>query len=180
MMPSGCPVTPGFPIRRSPDQSSFDSSPRHIAAYHVLHRLSTPRHPPCTLNSLTTLMRGCHRNAKPMPRHPTTYTYASQATYRRKSSSARFAQPGALTGLRPINRLEPMVVYTHTPCPAGIIVGRRKRHLTSFRLNSASASSVAKKPGKDLPEGGSTPTLRASHASYRPSQCCQGSRLAFF
>ena len=57
--PSGCPVTPGFPIRRSPDQSLFDSSPRHIAACHVLHRLSTPRHPPCTLSSLTTLMRDC-------------------------------------------------------------------------------------------------------------------------
>ena len=61
--PSGCPVTPGFPIRRSPDQSLLDSSPRHIAAYHVLHRLSTPRHPPCTLSSLTTLMRGCHAPA---------------------------------------------------------------------------------------------------------------------
>ena len=57
--PSGCPVTPGFPIRRSPDQSLFDSSPRHIAAYHVLPRFSTPRHPPCTLSSLTTIMRGC-------------------------------------------------------------------------------------------------------------------------
>ena len=59
MTPSGCPVTPGFPIRKSPDQSLLDSSPRHIAAYHVLHRLSTPRHPPCTLSSLTTFMRGC-------------------------------------------------------------------------------------------------------------------------
>ena len=56
-MPSGCPVTPGFPIRTSPDQSSFDSSPRLIAACHVLHRLSTPRHPPCTLTSLTILMK---------------------------------------------------------------------------------------------------------------------------
>ena len=59
MTPSGCPVTPGFPIRTSPDQCSFDSSPGHFAAYHVLHRLSTPRHPPCTLSSLTTIMRGC-------------------------------------------------------------------------------------------------------------------------
>ncbi len=62
--PSGCPVTPGFPIRRSPDQCVFDHSPGHIAAYHVLHRLSTPRHPPCTLSNLTTLMRGCHAPAK--------------------------------------------------------------------------------------------------------------------
>jgi len=130
---------------------------------------------------LTTLMRGCHRLTKPTPRHPTTYTHAGQATYRRKSSSSRFGPSVAPSvGQRPINRLEPMVVYTHTPCPAGIIVGRRKRPLTGFRLNSASASSVAKKHGKDRPEGGSMPTLRASHASYSPCQCCQGRRRAFF
>src|SRR5881394_1980099 len=28
-------------------------SPRHIAACHVLHRLSVPRHPPSTLSNLT-------------------------------------------------------------------------------------------------------------------------------
>ena len=52
MTPSACAVTPGFPIRRSPDQRSFDNSPELIAGYHVLHRLSTPRHPPCTLCNL--------------------------------------------------------------------------------------------------------------------------------
>ncbi len=57
--PSGCPVTPGCPIRRSPDQGLFDGSPEHIAACHVLHRLSTPRHPPCTLSSLTIFMSRC-------------------------------------------------------------------------------------------------------------------------
>lgn len=61
MTPSACAVTPGFPIRTSPDQRSFDNSPELIAAYHVLHRLSTPRHPPCTLSSLTAIIRGCHR-----------------------------------------------------------------------------------------------------------------------
>ena len=30
------------------------SSPRLFAAYHVLHRLSVPRHPSCALSSLTT------------------------------------------------------------------------------------------------------------------------------
>ena len=50
--PSPYGVTSGFPIRTSPDQSSFDNSPGLIAAYHVLHRLSTPRHPPCTLSNL--------------------------------------------------------------------------------------------------------------------------------
>ena len=55
---------PGCPIRKSPDQSLFDSSPGHIAAYHVLHRLSIPRHPPCTLSSLITLITDCHTPPK--------------------------------------------------------------------------------------------------------------------
>ena len=47
------PYGPGFPIRRSQDQSSVTSSPGLIAGSNVLHRLSTPRHPPCALSSLT-------------------------------------------------------------------------------------------------------------------------------
>ena len=43
----------GFPIRTPSDQRSFDSSPRPIAAYHVLHRLKLPRHPPCALTTHT-------------------------------------------------------------------------------------------------------------------------------
>ena len=42
-------LVPGYPIRTSSDPRSVDSSPRHIAASHVLHRLSMPRHPPCAL-----------------------------------------------------------------------------------------------------------------------------------
>ena len=45
---------PGFPIRTPSDHSSVDSSPRTIAASHVLHRLLMPRHPPCALTHLTT------------------------------------------------------------------------------------------------------------------------------
>ena len=40
---------PGFPIRKSQDHRSVTSSPGLIAGSHVLHRLSTPRHPPCAL-----------------------------------------------------------------------------------------------------------------------------------
>ncbi len=43
----------GFPIRKSSDQSSLSSYPRHIAANHVLHRLLAPRHSPSALASLT-------------------------------------------------------------------------------------------------------------------------------
>ncbi len=57
---SACTVVPGCPIRKSSGQSSFDNSPRLIAAYHVLHRLITPRHPPFTLTSLTTIVPACN------------------------------------------------------------------------------------------------------------------------
>jgi hypothetical protein len=38
-----------FLIRKSPDQRLVSTSPRLIAAAHVLHRLLAPRHPPCAL-----------------------------------------------------------------------------------------------------------------------------------
>ena len=44
----------GSPIRTPSDQRSVGSSPRLIAASHVLHRLLVPRHPPCALNNLPT------------------------------------------------------------------------------------------------------------------------------
>ena len=44
----------GFPIRTSSDPRSVGSSPRHIAASHVLHRPLMPRHPPCALIHLHT------------------------------------------------------------------------------------------------------------------------------
>src|SRR5688500_6072315 len=42
----------GFPIRKSPGHSLLSSSPRLIAAGHVLHRRPMPRHPSCALHSL--------------------------------------------------------------------------------------------------------------------------------
>src|SRR5437764_11169329 len=47
-------MTPaGFPHPDIPGSKTVCVSPRLIAAYHVLHRLLVPRHPPCTLSSLT-------------------------------------------------------------------------------------------------------------------------------
>ena len=45
-------------IQGSWDQRSFDSSPRLFAAFHALHRLLTPRHPPYALTCLTTKIHG--------------------------------------------------------------------------------------------------------------------------
>ena len=50
---------PGFPIRRSTDQSLVDSSPWLIAATHVLHRHLAPRHPPLALCSLESSRCSC-------------------------------------------------------------------------------------------------------------------------
>ena len=54
-------LTTGFPIRNSPDQSLFGSSPKLIAAFHVLRHPLAPRHPSCTLSSLITkiILRFC-------------------------------------------------------------------------------------------------------------------------
>jgi hypothetical protein len=48
----------GFPHSEIPGSKLVRSSPRLIAAYHVLHRLSAPRHPP---NALKTLDRSHDR-----------------------------------------------------------------------------------------------------------------------
>ena len=74
-------LVPGFPIRTPSDHRSVDSSPRHFAASHVLHRLPVPRHPPCALkhlqrysvhkNSVQTNLEKLHiRKQQPHPRHP--------------------------------------------------------------------------------------------------------------
>jgi hypothetical protein len=57
-------LAPGFPIRTSSDPRSVDSSPRHNAASHVLHRLPVPRHPPCALKHLQTQNQKLYKTLK--------------------------------------------------------------------------------------------------------------------
>ncbi len=54
----------GLPIRKSPVITPVCGLPKLIAACHVLHRLSLPRHPPCALSSLTIELTPC-RAASP-------------------------------------------------------------------------------------------------------------------
>jgi hypothetical protein len=69
-------LVPGYPIRTPWDHSSVDSSPRPIAASHVLHRLLVPRHPPFALDNLTTKMLAStmqiSTNNQPTTPHPNT------------------------------------------------------------------------------------------------------------
>ena len=64
----------GSPIRTPSDQRSVGSSPRLIAASHVLHRLLVPRHPPCALNNLPTQQPSTQQtnntNRPPTPHPP--------------------------------------------------------------------------------------------------------------
>jgi hypothetical protein len=46
-------VLAGFPHSEISGSRVVCTSPELIAAYHVLHRLHAPRHPPCALSSLT-------------------------------------------------------------------------------------------------------------------------------
>ena len=70
---------PGFPIRTSSDQRSVGSSPRHIAASHVLHRLPVPRHPPCALKHL-------QHKTKKMSHHPHTTPTPERAVHHARVS----------------------------------------------------------------------------------------------
>ena len=46
----------GFPHSEISGSSDICSSPKLFAAYHVFHRLLVPRHPPCALFCLASLM----------------------------------------------------------------------------------------------------------------------------
>jgi hypothetical protein len=78
----------GFPIRTPWDHSSVDSSPRPIAASHVLHRLLVPRHPPCALSNLTTN----HTTTPPQPAQASQSNGRSQAiTKKMLASTVQFS-----------------------------------------------------------------------------------------
>jgi hypothetical protein len=62
-------MTPvGFPHSDISGSRPVCGSPELFAAYRVLHRLSAPRHPPCTLSSLTKLE--CFLSANPFASDP--------------------------------------------------------------------------------------------------------------
>jgi hypothetical protein len=76
------------PISR--DQHSFDSSPELFAVFHALRSLLTPRHPPCALSSLTTMIQPSH------PSPPPAQTPANS----RESEGTFVARHTALPGYR--------------------------------------------------------------------------------
>ena len=87
----------GFPIRKSSDHSSVDSSPRLIAASYVLHRLLVPRHPPCALKNLATKMLAStvqfsNNNRTPSPTPPPATHQASRLVRTARTARERNKQ----------------------------------------------------------------------------------------
>ena len=60
-------LSAGFPHSDISGSQDMCSSPKLFAAYHVLHRLSVPRHPPCALPTLTVV--GTVRSFDPLIPH---------------------------------------------------------------------------------------------------------------
>ena len=56
----------GFPHSEIPGSMDICSSPRLIAACHVLHRLLMPRHSPCALYSLTSSAQAPYPSLRPV------------------------------------------------------------------------------------------------------------------
>lgn len=117
---------PGFPIRTPWDHSLVDSSPRPIAASHVLHRLLVPRHPPFALDNLTTKMLAStvqfSTNNQPTTHSPTPAT----------TTWSRFARPGHAWRLHPREHRPPGASQGSETTTTRVVPSGPNRVLTSF------------------------------------------------
>src|SRR5687768_1475490 len=71
-------VEGGFPHSEILGSKLVRSSPRLIAAYHVLHRLSAPRHPPNALLALDRSHDRCPQQGLPLARTSVRKDHACQ------------------------------------------------------------------------------------------------------
>src|SRR5678815_4280745 len=95
-----------FLIQKSSDQRSFASFPRLIAGYHVFRRLSMPRHPPCTLSSLTTFTDHRHETGQHAPIPPA----GGRATVRTTDKPIRYRTIRDTTPHASTARTQPLTV----------------------------------------------------------------------
>ena len=91
-------------IQESRDQRLFDSFPRLFAAFHALHRLLTPRHPPHALTRLTTVIRASPpRPTLRRPSHCDT-DYRGTNTLMTQTRRSHFVPPTNITRQQVQNR----------------------------------------------------------------------------
>jgi hypothetical protein len=130
-------LVPGFPIRTSSDPRSVDSSPRLIAASHVLHRLPVPRHPPCALKHLQTqkpILKLHIREQQPHPQPPPPPRKKTRETWRRHGHCSLDAR-----------NHYPQIKH-HTPPPSGATTTtpRQNPGATPERAITASGSPLSR------------------------------------
>ena len=137
---------PGFPIRRSTDQSLVDSSPWLFAATHVLHRHLAPRHPPlalCNLKSHTPrLFLGMKKSKEPLLSRRSCSLCSSQGSRRNHVLGSRLRYAGVVgtphgCGLdhELVTPVLPLRGGGHCPLPQNRAVNTR-----SFRISVVSAT----------------------------------------
>src|SRR5215210_251153 len=127
-------MTPaGFPHSEIPGSKPVCGSPRLIAAYHVLLRLSAPRHPPCTLSSLTNLKP----NSLP-------------------GESYRFLPDSIVKELGPFSGVHAGLGYNRSKpprIPESQLVGLGRFELPTSRLSGVRSNQLSYRPsaGKPIP-----------------------------
>ena len=95
----------GFPHSDISGSSLVSSSPKLFAAYHVLHRLLAPRHPPCALRSLTFAL-----SLAPASLETDAQTLLSLLLFDFQRPDGQLALPGRTRALLPVehNGIEPL------------------------------------------------------------------------
>lgn len=152
-------LAPGFPIRTSSDPRSVGSSPRHIAASHVLHRLSVPRHPPCALKHLQhkTKKMSHHPHTTPTPeRADTMCGYQKNLHYIQEHNPKKAVPLDARNHYPQIkHHTPPPKQGNNTPTPPTQSHPRQGHGLVVSKPNSVSGSHS--RPGIEPPKGSSRP-----------------------
>ena len=162
----------GLPHSEIPGSKIICTSPRLIAAYHVLHRLLVPRHSPCALCSLT--KRSLSRAANDDARVPEANLWAKHHRSTRRKTRTDLRCESVFDCQRPQK-------------PPTRLQGSRKRlphRNAKSRANSRSScfwnqrwpsEAVVANPGPDLVGlGGVEPPtsrlsgVRSNQLSYRP------------
>ena len=120
-------MTPaGFPHSDIPGSTRICRFPRLFAAYHVLHRLLVPRHPPCALSSLTG--------------HPSVLVALTRFSYSVVKDQATTLRSGARVAPRRVRRATPVSSRSSIYRRRGAGIVDRARSLLDARAGGDSGS----------------------------------------
>ena len=157
-------LVPGFPIRTSSDPRSVGSSPRHIAASHVLHRLLVPRHPPCALKHLQH-KKPIEKNCTSTPKTPTPHQRGTRILRARCSqplSTNQTPHPTTKAGRQ-------QTIPTRKRETAGLVASKPNSVSGSHRRPTRPNGNVCCAPEPAPLQRTAHPTNRLSHRT--PTRC---------